>query len=109
MGGEHLRRAGAEILVDSSRLAVVGITEVLGGMGSLYRAYRNLKRLIQKKEISPFNLDRFSGFQSPFGPGGQRRRDSGPLLYQPPGLGVAFREDKKNRSEGSENGGDFPF
>ena len=62
MGGERLRLAGAEILIDSSQLAVVGITEVLGGMGSLYRAYRNLKRLIQKKEISLLILIDFPDF-----------------------------------------------
>jgi lipid-A-disaccharide synthase len=38
MGGKLLRRAGAEIVVDSSRLAVVGITEVLGRFGDLARA-----------------------------------------------------------------------
>jgi lipid-A-disaccharide synthase len=62
MGGERLRLAGAEILIDSSQLAVVGITEVLGGMGSLYRAYRNLKRLIQRKEISLLILIDFPDF-----------------------------------------------
>jgi lipid-A-disaccharide synthase len=62
MGGERLRLAGAEILIDSSQLAVVGITEVLGGMGSLYRAYRNLKRLIQRKKISLLILIDFPDF-----------------------------------------------
>ena len=62
MGGEHLRRAGVEILIDSSRLAVVGITEVLGRMGSLYRAYRDLKKLIQRREISLLILIDFPDF-----------------------------------------------
>jgi len=62
MGGEHLRRAGAEILIDSSRLAVVGLTEVLGRMGSLYRAYRNLKGLIQGGEVSLLLLIDFPDF-----------------------------------------------
>ncbi len=62
MGGEQLRRVGAEILIDSSRLAVVGITEVLGRMGSLYRAYRNLRGLIQRKEISLLILIDFPDF-----------------------------------------------
>ncbi len=62
MGGEHLRQAGAEILIDSSRLAVVGITEVLGRMGSLFRAYRHLKGLVQRKEISLLILIDFPDF-----------------------------------------------
>ncbi|HYB20328.1 MAG TPA: lipid-A-disaccharide synthase [Thermodesulfobacteriota bacterium] len=62
MGGDHLRRAGVEILIDSSRLAVVGITEVLGRMGSLYRAYRNIKKLIQRREISLLILIDFPDF-----------------------------------------------
>jgi lipid-A-disaccharide synthase len=62
MGGDHLRRAGAEILVDSSRLAVVGITEVLGRLGDLIRAYRSLKRVVQSREIGLLVLIDFPDF-----------------------------------------------
>ncbi len=62
MGGEHLRRAGAEVVVDSSQLAVVGITEVLGRMGGLYRAYRRLKTLIRSKEVGLVVLIDFPDF-----------------------------------------------
>ena len=62
MGGELLRRAGAEIVVDSSRLAVVGITEVLGRFGDLTRAYRDLKRLIRQGEIGLLMLIDFPDF-----------------------------------------------
>ena len=79
MGGEHLRRAGVEILIDSSRLAVVGITEVLGRMGSLYRAYRNLKKSIQRKEISLLILIDFPDFNLRLA---RVARDEGiPVLY----------------------------
>ncbi len=79
MGGEHLRRAGVEILIDSSRLAVVGITEVLGRMGSLYRAYRDLKKSIQRKEISLLILIDFPDFNLRLA---RVARDEGiPVLY----------------------------
>ena len=62
MGGNHLRRAGVEILIDSSRLAVVGITEVLGRLGDLLRAYRKLKELIRSQEIGLLILIDFPDF-----------------------------------------------
>jgi lipid-A-disaccharide synthase len=62
MGGELLRRAGAQIVVDSSRLAVVGITEVLGRFGDLARAYRDLKALIRGGEIGLLMLIDFPDF-----------------------------------------------
>jgi lipid-A-disaccharide synthase len=62
MGGELLRRAGAEIVVDSSRLAVVGISEVLGRFGGLARAYRDLKGRIRRGEIGLLILIDFPDF-----------------------------------------------
>lgn len=62
MGGELLRRAGAQIVVNSSRLAVVGITEVLGRFGDLARAYRDLKALIRGGEIGLLMLIDFPDF-----------------------------------------------
>jgi lipid-A-disaccharide synthase len=62
MGGNHLQRAGAEVLIDSSRLAVVGITEVLGRLGDLIRAHRKLKELIHSQEIGLLLLIDFPDF-----------------------------------------------
>jgi lipid-A-disaccharide synthase len=62
MGGDHLRRAGAELVVDSSRLAVVGISEVLGRLGSLIRAYRDLKKVIRSGKIDLLLLIDFPDF-----------------------------------------------
>ena len=50
MGSEHMRQAGAELIIDSSRLAVVGITEVFGRIGGLFRAYRKIKDFIKKSK-----------------------------------------------------------
>lgn len=48
MGGEKLREAGAEIIVDISRHAVMGITEVIGHLGTLYGIFRKLKLILKR-------------------------------------------------------------
>lgn len=79
MGGNHLRRAGAEVLIDSSRLAVVGITEVLGRLGDLIRAYRKLKELIRSQEIGLLILIDFPDFN--LGLAGVAKEAGVPVLY----------------------------
>jgi lipid-A-disaccharide synthase len=49
MGGDRLREAGAEILVDISRHAVMGITEVIGHLGTLYGIFRRLALTIKRE------------------------------------------------------------
>jgi lipid-A-disaccharide synthase len=62
MGSEHLRQAGAEIIIDSSRLAVVGITEVFEHIRGLFRAYQNLKEFIKNNKLSLAILIDFPDF-----------------------------------------------
>ena len=50
------------MIVDSSQLAVVGITEVLGRIGGLYRAYRALKNFIKKNKLRLLILIDFPDF-----------------------------------------------
>jgi lipid-A-disaccharide synthase len=47
IGGERLREAGMETVVDSSDVATVGVTEVAGRLRTLLRAYRGLVRRIR--------------------------------------------------------------
>lgn len=42
LGGERLRAAGMEILVDTAEVATMGITEVFGSLGRLWRTFRSL-------------------------------------------------------------------
>jgi len=65
MGSENMRQAGAELIVDSSRLAVVGITEVFGRIGSLFRAYRKIKNFIKSSGLSLLILIDFPDFNLP--------------------------------------------
>ena len=62
MGSEHMRQAGAELIIDSSHLAVVGITEVFGRIGGLFRAYRNIKKFIKKNNLRLLILIDFPDF-----------------------------------------------
>ncbi len=50
MGGERLRLAGAEIIVESSSLAVVGITEVIGRLRVILRALAFLKTFLRREK-----------------------------------------------------------
>jgi lipid-A-disaccharide synthase len=62
MGGDHMRQAGAELIIDSSQLAVVGITEVFGRIGGLFRAYQSIKNFIKKNNLALLILIDFPDF-----------------------------------------------
>jgi lipid-A-disaccharide synthase len=48
MGGQALREAGVELVVDSTDLAVVGVIEVLARYGQIRRALSQLKRHLEE-------------------------------------------------------------
>lgn len=48
-GGERMRAAGSEIVVDAKDLAVVGITEILGRLPTILGLYRKLIRAADEK------------------------------------------------------------
>jgi lipid-A-disaccharide synthase len=62
IGGDKLREAGVEILVHSSRLAVVGITEVLSKLGAVSRALGLIKSLLTEKDLDLAILIDFPDF-----------------------------------------------
>jgi lipid-A-disaccharide synthase len=49
IGGEHLREAGMNVLVDTHSVATMGFTETFGTVGRLYRAYRLLVRFLDEQ------------------------------------------------------------
>jgi lipid-A-disaccharide synthase len=49
-GGERMRTAGCEIVVDARNLAVVGITEILGHLPKIYGLFRRLVRAADQKQ-----------------------------------------------------------
>jgi len=54
IGGTHMEKAGVEILVPASEMAVVGLTEVLFRLGVIFKARQKLKNLM--RSIPPPDL-----------------------------------------------------
>ncbi len=79
VGGGNMRQAGAEMLIDSSRLAVVGITEVLGKINDLVRAYRRAKKFLKTNPPALLILIDFPDFNLPLA--GVAKRMGVPVLY----------------------------
>jgi len=46
VGGERLRAAGMEVLVDAAELSAMGVTELFGRIGSILRSYRRVRGAI---------------------------------------------------------------
>jgi lipid-A-disaccharide synthase len=46
VGGERLRAAGMEVLVDAAELSTMGLTELFGRIGSILRSYRRVRGAI---------------------------------------------------------------
>ena len=49
IGGEKMRQAGVEILIPSSDMAVVGMTEVFSRLRAIFNASRKLKSLLKNE------------------------------------------------------------
>jgi lipid-A-disaccharide synthase len=62
MGGPQMRAAGVEIITDYSEVSVVGITEVLKRLPSLFRAMRHLVEEAQRRKPPLAILTDFPGF-----------------------------------------------
>ncbi|HEV2195958.1 MAG TPA: lipid-A-disaccharide synthase [Candidatus Acidoferrum sp.] len=62
MGGPQMRAAGVEIITDYSEVSVVGITEVLKRLPSLFRAMRRLVEEAQRRKPPLAILTDFPGF-----------------------------------------------
>ena len=50
VGGERMRDAGCDTIVDAKDLSVVGITEILSRLPTIYRLYRRLLKEADKRE-----------------------------------------------------------
>jgi lipid-A-disaccharide synthase len=49
-GGEEMRAAGVETLVDAREVAIIGIPEIARGLGKLYGAYRTLLKAARTRQ-----------------------------------------------------------
>ncbi len=48
-GGEEMRAAGVDTLVDAREVAIIGIPEIIRALGKLYRAYRKLLKAARER------------------------------------------------------------
>jgi len=62
MGGPHMRAAGVEIITDYAEVSVVGITEVLKRLPSLFRAMSRLVDEAERRRPPLAILTDFAGF-----------------------------------------------
>lgn len=51
-GGEEMRAAGVETLVDARDVAIIGVPEIARALGKLYRAYRSLIKAARSRRPS---------------------------------------------------------
>ena len=52
IGGDHLRAAGMETVIDTAEMATMGIVEVFGTAGRIISAYRQLVRIMKESRPS---------------------------------------------------------
>ncbi len=62
IGGEHMRRAGVEILVDSAEMAVMGIVEVLANYRFLKGVLERMRRELRERRPDLLILVDYPGF-----------------------------------------------
>lgn len=62
IGGSKMRATGAEILIDSKQLSVLGIIEVLPRLWTIYSAFKTIKLQLQNNPPDLIILIDFSGF-----------------------------------------------
>lgn len=79
VGSALMRQAGAKLLIDASTLAVVGITEVLGQLPNIFKAYRKVRRFIIEESPSLLILIDFPDFNLLLAKVAQRAKI--PILY----------------------------
>ena len=62
VGSTRMREAGVNLLADASEIAVVGITEVLTHVGSIYRVYARIKDFLRSERPDMLILVDFPDF-----------------------------------------------
>ena len=62
VGANKMQQAGAEILINSEPLAVVGFTEIFGHLGTIIAAFNKIKRFLKKEKPKLVILIDYPGF-----------------------------------------------
>lgn len=62
VGGEGMRKSGAEILIDSAELSVMGFLELIPHLWTIYRALKTVEKCLKQNPPDLLILIDFSGF-----------------------------------------------
>src|SRR5262245_33233174 len=62
VGGEHMRQAGCEIVVDAREIAVVGLTEVVSSLPRIWKRFRRVLDEVERHPPAVAVLIDFPGF-----------------------------------------------
>ncbi len=79
VGGEKMKNEGVELIADSNKMAVVGITEVLLKLKSIYRIYRKLKNSLTADSPSLVILIDYPDFNLRFAR--EAKKKNIPIVY----------------------------
>jgi len=79
VGGEKMKNEGVELIADSKEMAVVGITEVLLKLKSIYRIYRKLKNSLATHSPSLVILIDYPDFNLRFAR--EAKKKNIPIVY----------------------------
>ena len=101
MGGDEMEDAGVRLVQHASEVAVVGFVEVIRHLPTIRRAMSRLETAARDRAPRHSGPDRFSRLQSATGREGRSRRDSGRLLRQPAGVGVAQGPRRRDEEAGA--------
>ena len=106
-GGERMRAAGCEIVVDAKDLAVVGITEILSHLPKIYGLFRKLIRAADEKKPKLADRHRCARVQLARGPADAQARHSCRVLRVSAVLGVAAGTRETAAQVRQPGAGDF--
>ncbi len=79
IGGDHLRAAGMDTLVDAHTLSTMGLVEARDRLGVLWRAYRRMRRIVREEKPDLVILIDFAEFNMALA--GVAKRSAVPVLY----------------------------
>ncbi|MEZ4333475.1 MAG: lipid-A-disaccharide synthase [Myxococcota bacterium] len=96
LGGERMRAAGVEIVVDQRELAVGGLVELLPELGRVWRAWRRLSRALRDAPPDLVILVDSGGFNLPFARRVRRRSQARILYFVAPQV-WAWRSERLER------------
>lgn len=79
IGGNKMEEAGVHTIFSSAEMAVVGLTEILGRVGTIYRAARRIKSILRNLDPDLLVLIDYPGFNIHIARTAKRNRI--PVLY----------------------------